>query len=165
MATHSSIFAWTIPWTEEPSGLQSMGSQRVGHDWVTSLSFLVFLPGKFHRQRNLVGYSPRGCKESNMTEHSCTSFWYATLKISVVFFSPTFSFHFFSLSRSSVLFLGFLSLLLCLENGLDKTPRKLHSWLFLFPFFQGPHSLSFDHIWKQFCFVLRKSYLVLFSIY
>ena len=30
MATHSSIFAWRIPWTEEPGGLQSMGSQRVG---------------------------------------------------------------------------------------------------------------------------------------
>ena len=32
MAIHSSILAWTIPWTEEPSGLQSMGLQRVGHD-------------------------------------------------------------------------------------------------------------------------------------
>ena len=32
MATHSSIHAWKIPWTEEPGGLQSMGSQRVGHD-------------------------------------------------------------------------------------------------------------------------------------
>ena len=32
MATHSSILAWTIPWTEEPGGLQSTGSQRVGHD-------------------------------------------------------------------------------------------------------------------------------------
>ena len=32
MATHSSILAWEIPWTEEPGGLQSMGSQRVGHD-------------------------------------------------------------------------------------------------------------------------------------
>ena len=32
MATHSSIFAWRIPWTEEPSGLQSIESQRVGHD-------------------------------------------------------------------------------------------------------------------------------------
>ena len=31
MATHSSILAWRIPWTEEPGGLQSMGSQRVGH--------------------------------------------------------------------------------------------------------------------------------------
>ena len=35
MATHSSIFAWTIPWTEELGGLQSMRSQGVGHDWVT----------------------------------------------------------------------------------------------------------------------------------
>ena len=32
MATHSSILAWKVPWTEEPGGLQSMGSQRVGHD-------------------------------------------------------------------------------------------------------------------------------------
>ena len=32
-ATHSSILAWRIPWTEESGGLQSMGSQRVGHDW------------------------------------------------------------------------------------------------------------------------------------
>ena len=32
MATHSSILAWKISWTEEPDGLQSMGSQRVGHD-------------------------------------------------------------------------------------------------------------------------------------
>ena len=32
MATHSSILAWRIPWMEEPGGLQSMGSQRVGHD-------------------------------------------------------------------------------------------------------------------------------------
>ena len=32
MATDSSILAWKIPWTEEPGGLQSMGSQRVGHD-------------------------------------------------------------------------------------------------------------------------------------
>ena len=32
MATHSCILAWKIPWTEEPGGLQSMGSQRIGHD-------------------------------------------------------------------------------------------------------------------------------------
>ena len=32
MATHSSILAWGIPWTEEPAGLQSIGSRRVGHD-------------------------------------------------------------------------------------------------------------------------------------
>ena len=50
MATHSSIFAWRISWTEEPGGLQSMGLQRVRHDWATKhihtyncLSFLVSL--------------------------------------------------------------------------------------------------------------------------
>ena len=35
MATHSSILAWEIPWTEGPGWLQSMGSQRVGHDLMT----------------------------------------------------------------------------------------------------------------------------------
>ena len=35
MATHSSILAWRIPWTEEPGRLQSMGLQRIGHDWAT----------------------------------------------------------------------------------------------------------------------------------
>ena len=41
MATHSSGLAWKIPWTEEPGRLQSVGSQRVGHDWATSLSFFL----------------------------------------------------------------------------------------------------------------------------
>ena len=36
MATHSSTLTWRIPWTEEPGGLQSMGSQRVGHDKATN---------------------------------------------------------------------------------------------------------------------------------
>ena len=39
MATHSSTVAWRIPWREEPGRLQSMGSQRVRHDWATSLHF------------------------------------------------------------------------------------------------------------------------------
>ena len=38
LATHSSTLAWKIPWTEEPGGLQSMGSMGVGHNWATSLS-------------------------------------------------------------------------------------------------------------------------------
>ena len=37
MATHSSILAWRIPWTEEPGGLQSTGSQRVRHDWTIKI--------------------------------------------------------------------------------------------------------------------------------
>ena len=81
MATHSSTLAWKIPWMEEPGGLQSMGSLRVGHDWATSLSLFtfmhwrrkwqptpVFLPGESQGRGSLVGYSPRGCKESDTTE-------------------------------------------------------------------------------------------------
>ena len=41
MATHSSTLAWRIPWMEEPGRLQSMGLQRVRHNWVTSLSFFL----------------------------------------------------------------------------------------------------------------------------
>ena len=50
MATHSSILAWEIPWTEEPAGLQSMGSQRVGHDWATNTSI------HFHDTENRHGW-------------------------------------------------------------------------------------------------------------
>ena len=53
MATHSSILAWRIPWTEKPCGLQSMGLQRVIHDWMTNTStfhffmFFFLFPGSF----------------------------------------------------------------------------------------------------------------------
>ena len=42
MATHSSVLASRIPWTEEPGGQQCMGSRRVGHEWVTSHKHLSF---------------------------------------------------------------------------------------------------------------------------
>ena len=41
MATHPSILDWRIPLTEEPGGLQSTGSQRVGHDGATLLTYLI----------------------------------------------------------------------------------------------------------------------------
>ena len=41
IATHFSILAWIIPWTEEPGGLESTGSQRVGHDGATNTHFSV----------------------------------------------------------------------------------------------------------------------------
>ena len=44
MATHSSIFAWEIPWAEEPGGLQSMGLQRVGHDLMTKQKQPILKP-------------------------------------------------------------------------------------------------------------------------
>ena len=46
MAPHSSTLARKIPWTEEPGGLQSMGSLRVGHDWATSLYFSLSCIGE-----------------------------------------------------------------------------------------------------------------------
>ena len=48
MAAHSTTLAWKIPWTEEPSRLQSMGSQRVGHDWATSMSMSLVSPSICH---------------------------------------------------------------------------------------------------------------------
>ena len=53
IATHSSVLAWRIPWTEEPGGLQSTGLQRVGHDWATSLS-LSLLHLWCSRHRNIL---------------------------------------------------------------------------------------------------------------
>ena len=43
MAAHSTTLAWKIPWAEEPGGLQSMGSLRVGHNRATSLSLFTFM--------------------------------------------------------------------------------------------------------------------------
>ena len=48
MATHPSVLAWETPWTGEPGRLQSMGSQRVGHDWGTSLSLFFGTGMKTH---------------------------------------------------------------------------------------------------------------------
>ena len=62
MATHSSTLAWRIPWTEEPGRLQSTGSQRVRHDWATSLSLSLYIYIKVAANLcptlcNLMGYS------------------------------------------------------------------------------------------------------------
>ena len=81
MPPHSSTLAWKILWTQEPGRLQFMGSQRVRHDWVTSLSLFtfmhwrrkwqptpVFLPGESQAQGSLVGCSLWGRTESDTTE-------------------------------------------------------------------------------------------------
>ena len=78
---HSSTLAWKIPWTEEPGGLQFMGSRRIGHDWATSLSLFtfmhwrrtwqptpVFLPGESQGWGSLVGCRLWGRTESDTTE-------------------------------------------------------------------------------------------------
>ena len=81
MASHSSTLAWKIPWMEEPGGLQSMGSRRVGHNWATSLSLFtfmhwrrkwqptpVFLPGESQGRWSLVGCRLWGHTELDTTE-------------------------------------------------------------------------------------------------
>ena len=81
MAPYSRTFAWKIPWMEEPGGLQSMGSLRVGHDPATSLSLFTFmhwrrqwqpnpvlLPGESQGQGGLVGCHLWGRTESDTTE-------------------------------------------------------------------------------------------------
>ena len=47
MATHSSILAWRIPWTEKPDKLQSIGPQRVGPDWATNTSRILELSDSY----------------------------------------------------------------------------------------------------------------------
>ena len=67
MATHSNILAWRIPWTEEPGRLQSMGSQRVEHNWVTS----TFSLGDLKRGlRGLPGDSTMWSEGWNFSAHS-----------------------------------------------------------------------------------------------
>ena len=81
MAPHSITLAWKIPWTEEPGRLQSMGSQRVGHHWATSLSLFtfmhwrrkwqptpVFFPGESQGWGSLVGCRLWGRTELDTTE-------------------------------------------------------------------------------------------------
>ena len=53
MATHSSTLAWRIPWTEEPGRLQSMGLQKVRHDWVTSLSLFLIRVSSYKTGLNM----------------------------------------------------------------------------------------------------------------
>ena len=81
MVPHSSTLAWKVPWMEEPGGLQSMGSLKVEHDSVISLSLFtfmhwrrkwqptpVFLPGESQGRRSLVGCLLWDRTESDTTE-------------------------------------------------------------------------------------------------
>ena len=81
MATHSSTPAWKISWTEDHGRLWSMGSRRVGHDWVTSLSLFtfmhwrrkwqptpVFLPWRLPGTGSLMGCRLWGLTELDTTE-------------------------------------------------------------------------------------------------
>ena len=68
MAPHASSLAWKIPWMEEPGRLQSMGSLRIRHDWVTSLSLFTFMHWrrKWQRTRVLAGRIPGAGKPGGL---------------------------------------------------------------------------------------------------
>ena len=66
MTTHFSILAWEIPWTEEPGGLQSIASQRVGHNWVTEHAWrstwgLQITVQYNKKKKNLPSHCPWSC--------------------------------------------------------------------------------------------------------
>ena len=92
MATHSSTLAWKTPCMKEPGKIQSMGSLRVGHDRVTSLSLFtfihwrrkwqpppVFLPGESQGWRSLAGYGPWDQKELDTTEATAYTYHLETV--------------------------------------------------------------------------------------
>ena len=93
LATHSSTLARKFPWMEEPSGLQSMGSRRLGGDWATSLSLFsfmlwrrkwqptpVFLPGESQRWGEPGGLPSMG---SHRVRHDCRDLAAAYIHICV----------------------------------------------------------------------------------
>ena len=101
LSPHSSTLAWKIPWTEEPGGLQSMGSLRVGHDGATSLSLLtfmhwrrkwqptpVFLPGESQGWGCRVGCHLWGHTESDTLKRLSSSSSNISLIFSPLEFSP-----------------------------------------------------------------------------
>ena len=98
MATHSSILAWKISWTEKPGGLQSIGSQRVGHNWVTNTYYLLTYSGQFSRSVMSDSLPPHGLQHTRLPcpsptpgacSNSCPSSWWChpTISFSVALFS------------------------------------------------------------------------------
>ena len=102
MATHSCTLAWKIPWTEEPGRLQSMGSLRVGHDWVTSLSLSCIGEGN--------GNPLQYCGLGN---HMDRGTWWATVhglsKSRTRLSDFTFTFHFHALEKEMATHSGVLA--------------------------------------------------------
>ena len=62
MATHSSILAWRILWTEEPGGLLSIGSHRVGHDW-SNLAYMRALEKEMVAHSSILAWRIPGMEE------------------------------------------------------------------------------------------------------
>ena len=109
MATHSSVPAWRVPWTEEPRGLQSMGSQRVTHDW----NDLVCTQASWVHQDALTSWR----------NHWCWMIWWIQTQTSGIMPSPGYPVFDFSILLKSY-FLFFLLFL-------------FSEWVFSLLFFSG----------------------------
>ena len=87
MATHSSILGWRIPWTEEPDGLQSIGSQSTGHDWSNLARMQYTHNGVFE----LLDHIPM---RNRFTDQS-TVVVYSSLCLSLVIFRQSVNFQYY----------------------------------------------------------------------
>ena len=81
MITHSSILAWKIPWTEEPGGLQSLGLQRVGHNWAHTWQQFTIIKKKI------------AIKHSSVYEHITEQANRERLSSKILKYSPSFGFN------------------------------------------------------------------------
>ena len=107
MATHSGILSWEIPWTEEPGRLQSVRSQRVGHDWVTEHSAhstrsiwwsLIVNCNEYQHWRRKTDQIYKGGNKENKTHRLCITknastrnLSYKLWSVSLNTFSPVYS--------------------------------------------------------------------------
>ena len=95
IATHSSTLVWKIPWTEEPGKLQTMRSQRVGHDWATWLYGIWF--GNIHKIKMHISLDP---KIPLLEIYSTYIFPQIHSNISVEIYSVRFTASFFTIAES-----------------------------------------------------------------
>ena len=129
MATHSSPLAWKVPWTEEPGGLQSLGSRRVGHDWAASLWLSVRWAFVASCRLSLVaasgGHSPLRGAGFSLGGRSCGAQAPGPRASAAVV-------HGLSCSKARGIFLGVrpVSPVLAGEFLLTKPPPKSQIWLF-----------------------------------
>ena len=123
LAPHSSTLAWKIPWMEEPGRLQSMGSRRVRHDWVTSLSLFtfmhwrrkwqpipVFLPEESQGFWSLVGCRPGVAQSRKRLKQLSSSKLLQNKSVCLSQGPPCLSHHNYSITAIKIIFLYTLSI-------------------------------------------------------
>ena len=117
-ATHFSILSWRIPWTEEPGRLQSMGSQRVGHDWSNLAHTYTLMHAHTHEHTH---------PHTNMSSSITNEIWISSLDCTNV--------HFLMVTLSCVY--GRCCHLGKLDEGCMGPPWTfLHSFLWIYKYFK-----------------------------